>query len=513
MSTLTRLNKLKGFNYSLSSGLLESNAYQSIDPDYIGPRGLTKRDIYEKIVKMKSCCDTIDLLMLPDDRVKLHSGNFCKQHVICSNCADRIQSLRRKRFGEPIKELSKRCIPDAGKARLWPYFLTFTIRAGEDILTTHTRLKRSMLNFRRMGQKRVKRDKITREIIAIKKDRGEWSKVVAGIGTHEIIRGEGGKPHSHCHMIVFTDEPFNYRVYDQEKRRALEALYGRGNIPEDELKKIQLNSDGFSKISREWNLADGDAENFKVIPIERVPREASDKTRNICQGLDLADSINYQAREVLKYVSKLNKNDHDFTIDLINKTHNLRFFEAFGLFRGLSDDNNYEESEATKKDLLESTGLMRYRWNGDGEYSDQSAIEDSGRLEFSGAVYFGYQFRQNIIIGEYRTARRIALEGGASAPQLDSLRDNMRTRINELWATYANEVKRIPDVFYRAHDLKVPTKEDRKTFVPYDVHLHHESAGRMEELKNRFRSYLDKKLYSVTYTPGQIAAMMEESIF
>lgn len=499
MSSLQEISGRKRHARNLYKSLIESKDLAGLSADYVGPTGLTRRDIIEKIERLGSCGSQLYLAELQSGKIKIHKGDFCKQHIVCGTCAARIQNLRRKRFAPAILDLAKRADPKyRGEDRLYVYLITFTVPDGPGILETHKRLKAAMKNFRKMGQDRPIYRKGQR--VGTRRGHGEWGKVIAAVGTHEIIRGDGsGETHSHCHMIVFTSARLDYVVYDQAARAALEKKYGRGNIPPAELKKIELRDGAQSKITAEWKAAAGDAENFDVRPMYRIPRIANHETIQKCAALGFAESIAYQAREVLKYAAKVESNDFNFSLRLIDETHNKRFFEAFGLFRGLSDDNNYDETETTAADQV--MGIYHVQWSdGAGEYCDKTPADDPGIDDQFIGLHGLYRYKQNQIIGKYRTDRAAMVRAGSPAADLDRRRDMFRNELNNLWEGFRADKNDGAYIKALGFDYKRPPVR-----FSYDnfMFLNFRDPLRVDMLKEVYRSYLDKKLYSSSISENQ----------
>lgn len=505
MSSFDEITGRKRHARNIYKSLLESPALSRLPADYIGPAGLTRRDIIEKIERLGSCCSNIYVAELQSGKYKIHKGDFCKNHIVCGTCANRIQNLRRKRFTPAIADCARRSDPDYnGTDRLFAYLVTFTVKDGTSVLETHRRLKAAMLKFRKMGQERpIYRKGIK---VGIKRGSGEWSRVVAAVGTHEIIRGEAGGVHSHCHILIFTESRFNYVTYDRAARKILEKKYGRGNIPAGELKRIEIDG-GRSKISLEWQAAaGGDAINIDVAPMYRVPRTrpgkagVSEKTVAICSKLNYVDSITYQAREVLKYAAKAESQDNDFTLQLIDETPRKRFFEAFGLFRGLSNDDNFNETETTAADQV--MGIYKISWDDRaGEYSEKKQSDDPGIDDQFIGIYGLYRYKQNQIVGKYRTNRSAMLRaGGVTAAALNARRDKCREELKNLWAGY--KVDKNDGAYIKALGMEYKKPEMRFSYSNF-IFLNFRDPVRLEMLKDVYRNYLNKKLYAETKTENQ----------
>lgn len=515
MSSLEKITGRKRHARNVYNSLIGSPALAEMPADYVGPAGLTRRDIIEKIERLGSCCSSMYLAEMQGGGVKIHKGDFCKQHIICGTCASRIQNLRRKRLTPAIRDLAGRADPKyKGPDKLYVYLVTFTVKDGPGVLETYSRLKNGMKNFRKAGQDRPIYRKGKK--VGVRRGSGEWSRVVAGCGTTEAKRGEeSGEAHIHNHAILFTDSKFNYVVYDQSALFALEKKYGRGNIPDIELKKIELRENAESKFSAEWKAATGDSTNIDVTPLYRIPRNrpgrppVKPETVAKCAKMNFQDSISYQAREVLKYAAKVESQDIDFSLQLINELHNKRFFDTWGLLRGLNDENNYDESEVEPGESI--TGIYHVTWNDSaGEYAAKVAADDPGIDDQYIGVYGLYRYKQNQIVGTYRSERAAMVRAGATAAALNARRDLCRSDLKTLWQGY--KVDKCDGAYIKALGLNYEKPEKRFSYTNF-MFLNFHDPVRLEMLKEVHRNYLNKILYSCTKTENQKRIEESESDF
>ena len=205
--------------------------------------------------------------------MKIIAANYCKQQTICPVCADRTQSRRRARYNDVIRKQAEQV--EAGKR--FAYIVTFTIKDTEDLLESIETLREAKKKWRKMGQRRT-----NKKTGKIRRSGGESSKVVAGISTTEIKRGENSKLwHVHCHDLIFTDRRFDYRVYNPKKLKHLESIYG-DDIPKKKLKEIAIMPIKFqgetvsaSKVTLEWIKASkGISMGLDITPVRHVPIKA-----------------------------------------------------------------------------------------------------------------------------------------------------------------------------------------------------------------------------------------------
>lgn len=326
----------------------EINLFEGWD---FGPGSLTRMDFGRILKKISGCGSVVELRSAMDRSTGeigspvIHAANFCGQHTICPYCAGRVQDRRGARFRDSIQEM----------ARTYPYayMVTATIPPVETWREDLNRLISGWQTFRRMGQKRGGRKS--------KRSRGEWGKVRAGLAKIEIKRGSGsGLPHCHYHALVFTAEPFDYRVWDpKEKAKPKEERIPLHRIPSDTDPRGWIPA---SKISLEWFQAtDGTATNFRLDPLKY---RSEDKEA----GRSHAESIYEQSREVLKYATKFDSHPaagtealfaRDF-IGIRDATYNRRLFITYGDFRKVGGN----DFEGGGPHISEGPIIWESRWRG-----------------------------------------------------------------------------------------------------------------------------------------------------
>lgn len=312
---------------------------------------LTKADYGRILDKMQSCGSVVELRASLDKisgevgQPVIHAANYCGQHTICPYCAGRVQDRRGAKFHEPIREMARKY----GYA----YMVTATIPPVETWREDLNLLIEGWQSFRRMGQ--------TRNGRASGKSQGEWGKVKAALAKVELKRGAGsGLPHCHYHALVFTDIPFDYRIWSQEEKEK----------PKEErnpLYKIPSMTDprGWvpgSKISWEWYQATGGrAINIRIDPLKYLAEHKK-------KGKSYEDSIFEQSQEVLKYATKFDSCPEKgaealFARDFVgirDATYNRRLFVSYGAFRqvGGSDFNGGGPH------ISEAPIIYESRWHG-----------------------------------------------------------------------------------------------------------------------------------------------------
>jgi hypothetical protein len=465
---------------------------------------------------------------MEDEKIRVHNADFCKQHSYCPCCARRASSLRRKRFEDAIKKQAEMCGDDTPEdKRRYAYFVTFTVKDGDNLGERHFHLKDAMLNFRKMGQRS------TSKAGKVRQSRGQWSKVTAAVGTHETKRGSGsGQYHAHCHLLVFTSTPFDYTVYDQAKKKDLGQRFGK-SIPADLLAAIAKKHVVFdgrtvavSTISEEWFTASGDSTSIDVRPLHRIPRGCSSPDYQRYSKMSLAESIFEQSAEVMKYVSKVDTGDGDFTLAMIDQTHNARFFEAFREFRKIDREDDFEETEAKEREL-QNYQLYRMSWHHkQGKYSDSILTEGNkvaGYADYSGP--WSENDRSNKVreivkdmgrlVGKYRRDRKdmlasktIAWENMAGS--LDGLRFVLREDVRALWDGMAG--RQTSDLVGGSR-VRIVTSTERiqsyqtMKFVDY---VKTTPLADRDMNRERNRAFLDAVLYRVFYTPSTKAKLQAD---
>ena len=438
MIEIKKLQALKKQANILLSKVDINNPVSSIAANYVSGTGLTKSDIFEKIDKIKSCCSVVELSAsytevdhVVEQVMSVVNGNFCKQHAVCPVCADRSQNRRRARYNEPIKEQAS--LVKEGKR--YAYILTFTIKDGESLAERLQNLKQSKLNWRKMGQKRKNGY-----------SDGEARKIKAGLSTIEIKRGSGSNLwHVHAHELIFTDQQLSYGIYDQKQKDELEKIYGKNKIPKEMLNAIveeRTNFNGeevaISKISKEWLKAtNGESIDISVEPLYHVPKKASPKKQRKCASMSFEQSIAYQAKEVLKYMSKPSENTPEDMLEIITDTYNKRMVATYGEFRAVSGDDYQIENSSDSENyvIVWNKGKMDYEKPIPGKYKEFQAEELETRKTVAQ------------MLGQYRRERKKILESGIDtlSMQLDLLKLSFKESVNKIWQFYRNKIKRERD--------------------------------------------------------------------
>lgn len=452
MCGIKKLNRLKRFSIDHTAAMRRINPLSLMNKKIVTGGGLTYTDLQEKLDKISSCASIIELKESWEKKgddleqiMQVAAANYCKQHAVCPICADRSQARRRARYDDPIKNQVERVARTKEKIRSktfdekdtdnrFAYLVTYTVTDGESLGERLSHLKKAKRSFCRQGQRRSKG-----------RSCGEAGKIRAAISTVEIKRGENSKLwHVHAHDLVFSSMPLDYRVYDAEKKRKLRLKYG-DNIPREELSAIALNTADFrgenvpaSKVSLEWLRATGgDSMGLDVEPLRHVPRRAKGKKLRMFKKMSFAESIAYQAREALKYITEPWENDPYDELTIIDETFNKRMTATYGQFRGIVGDD-YNDPAADD----ENTFVLL--WDDEtGEYGDPQPGKLRELLEEQEAKKARSMSGQ--ITGSYRRQRKElvsnrSLYGDSLFALLDDAKRVYRARIRGVWSLYRQAV-------------------------------------------------------------------------
>lgn len=436
MIEIKKLESLKRQANFLLSKVDINNPIHSIAASYVSRTGLTRSDVSEKIDKIKSCCSVVELSAsyteidnVVEQVLSVTNANFCKQHAVCPVCADRSQNRRRARYNEAIKQQAS--LVKEGKR--YAYILTFTIKDGESLAERLSNLKQSKLEWRKMGQKRKKT-----------RSGGEAHKIKAGISTIEIKRGEdSGLWHVHAHELIFTDKPLDYVVYDQNIKKELHKKFG-SKIPKDALKAAAIETATFngeevavSKISKEWLKAtNGESISIDVEPMYHIPKNASYKKQRKCAAMTFEQSIAYQAKEVIKYMSKASDNTPEDMLEIIVDTYNKRMVATYGEFRGVPGSDYEIENHPDSENYV-------IVW--DKEKQDYKKPIPGKMQEFQQEET---ETRKRVaeMLGQYRRERRNIVSSTSDtstmAERLDLLKSTFKESVSKVWQFYRNKIRR-----------------------------------------------------------------------
>lgn len=448
--SLLKQNKLKRFASFVADkiGAAVGDVITGIDTLFGGDI-YTQRDMSEKFAAIKDCASIVELRKYETGEIKVHNANYCHNPVVCPICADRVSKRRRSIFSEPIKRAVRKYAvnPCCGSWKTeYPhgytgvYMATATIRGGAQYSLKERidTLQDSILNMRKMGQKRKNG----------KRSSGEFSKIKAALQNVEIKIGQNSDGwHVHAHFLIFTDSPIDIRTKDSEY--LVENRNGE---------KIAV-----SKWNYEWFIASGgEGINFDLRPI------AYRYDVNGIQCVTFEESVSAQASEVLKYSAQLSSGKgtgiltaHQY-VELIQRRGNRRLFNCIGLFR--CDKRNPEsftsvmEKELKRLEYVDEMDKKIYEifsslWQRGGTYGQFEkqngaifANSDDISTKFTSLKRRSFMAQTAIYQGEYRKSRNDMFKNRINfndtmvfESALDELRDSFRNKIKTLWSRFRDK--------------------------------------------------------------------------
>lgn len=384
-----KIKELKGYSeINLYHQL--SSACESLPDDFITDNLWTKSLLKEKVNRIINCSTrnilhksenkvlTIDKTTgeikgerREKDSVNLYFGNSCDTSLICPVCARKRSDIIKAKYTDTIKEHTE--------LYNYAYTITFTIDNKKTFNEAYDLLQSSLRNFRLKGQKR----KNGRSL-------GESGKIKSSIGMIEVKTGKNsGLWHVHAHVLVFTDEKLDYKIYDQDKKAEIINDYIRsyGRKPEkEELKGAWLKTINFqgedvpvSKLSYEWYLSSGKTStNIKVIP-QKVEETENGPELVYYRKVDNNRVKTYTRHEVIKYSAKINELETDKLIELIINKEKKRFLFVWGAMRSKLNNDEINElgvnEERIKIDYLDV--LIYNSVKGDYDDSDLNSRDQS----------------------------------------------------------------------------------------------------------------------------------------
>jgi hypothetical protein len=163
------------------------------------------------------------------DLVRLHAAHFCRKQLLCPLCAIRRGSKVLQAY------LARYEFIQTQRPDLKPYFVTFTVKNGENLRERHRHLQK---NIQAMNKRRTLK-------------RGwEVEKAEAGVWSYEVTnRGKGWHPHAHA-IWLCKEAP------DQQKLRD-EWEYLTGDSHQVKVVPVSDPVDGFLEVFK-YSLKFGD---------------------------------------------------------------------------------------------------------------------------------------------------------------------------------------------------------------------------------------------------------------
>lgn len=164
------------------------------------------------------------------DEVRLHSAEFCKQHLLCPLCAIRRGSKLLSAYLPKFEQVT------AANPRLKPALLTVTVKNGEDLGERMAHL--------RNGLRIVKERR--RSVRKGNWGASQWGSISGAVGALEVTnKGKGWHPHAH--MLVLLDDWIDQKAMSREWL----DITGDSKVV------------GITRLDRDRSPAEGFAEVFK----------------------------------------------------------------------------------------------------------------------------------------------------------------------------------------------------------------------------------------------------------
>ena len=167
--------------------------------DYASDRGESKLSY-----KLRKCGDWLVFRhYYTVDKLRLHSADFCKKHLLCPLCAIRRGAKFLKAY------LEKLDLVLAAQSGLKAYMVTLTVVDGEDLTERFNHLRRGIKSMMQ-----ARRDFLSSPA---NRRRVEFCKALGGVYSIEAKRGKNsGLWHPHAHMIwLCEDEPDQLQLSDE----------------------------------------------------------------------------------------------------------------------------------------------------------------------------------------------------------------------------------------------------------------------------------------------------------
>lgn len=213
------------------------------------------------------------------DKVRLHAANLCRKHLLCPLCAIRRGSKALSAYLDRYQAIK------AQRPHLKPYFVTFTVKNGDDLYDR-------FLHLRQKLQKLHKARGRKRGVSEVEKAEGAvWSFEVTN-------RGKGWHPHVHAIWLCES-------MPDQAKLKAeWEALTGDSH----QVKVVPMDGDevdGFLEVFK-YSLKFGDlelADNWTAY--ETLSGENLLASFGCFRGVEIPESLMDEPLDDLPYIELL----------------------------------------------------------------------------------------------------------------------------------------------------------------------------------------------------------------
>lgn len=127
------------------------------------------------------------------DKLRLHSADFCKKHLVCPLCAIRRGAKYLKAY------MDKLAVVMDENPGLKAYMVTVTVKDGEDLSERFSHLRKAMKAMMQARRDYLKSPQNRRHV--------EFAKALGGVHSIEAKRGAGsGLWHPHAHMVWLCHE-------------------------------------------------------------------------------------------------------------------------------------------------------------------------------------------------------------------------------------------------------------------------------------------------------------------
>lgn len=122
------------------------------------------------------------------DKLRLHSADFCKKHLLCPLCAIRRGAKYLQAY------LDKLALVMTYEPGLKAYLVTVTVKDGDDLGERFTHLRNAMKRMTQARRDYLKAPEKNRYV--------EFAKALGGVHSIEVKRGKNsGQWHPHAHMV------------------------------------------------------------------------------------------------------------------------------------------------------------------------------------------------------------------------------------------------------------------------------------------------------------------------
>jgi len=338
--------KLKNYTLELVKNLKRVNLNALYPTNYISDNGNTQEDYTALIKRLENCSSNTTYQKQTfahkttgeiTSRKKTLDAQSCHVYSLCPVCA----SAKRAEILQSLKPYMDVLKQAQDKKEVFLYTGTITIEDTDNPSKDYDRLRDSWTRFNKLGQIRQNGQY----------SYGEAAKIIGSLLSIEIVPKPDGKYHVHGHALFVNREKFDFAVYDPIEKKKLELLYGYGNIPKEELEKIET-IDGMSKLTKEWFSVSG-AKNFWVRPLRDMVQKRDGKLKRI--------PIENQLMELVKYSTKPWEVPAENAFKLYDALTNKKRITKSGIFTNSKRHKKIFDVILNKRGLLDNFYAAKYR--------------------------------------------------------------------------------------------------------------------------------------------------------